>query len=231
MRIKHSLLQNAALFVVLLFHICGAIGILFSPYRDWFIQNTPLNLAIMAILLLLTQRQKNRAFFLFVLIAYLVGFAVELIGVNSGLLFGQYQYGEVLGIQHHGVPLLIGVNWFITIYCTGVISNKLYSWSNRKLAVANAQVAPAVQFLSFIVDGALLATLFDFIIEPVAVKLRFWQWLGDGSIPFYNYVCWFLISALLLTVFRWLPFDKNNRLAVHLFIVQVLFFLLLRVFL
>ena len=231
MRIKHSALQNAALFIVLLFHVSGAIGIIFSPYKDWFIQKTPLNLLLMSALLIITQRQKNTAFFLFFIIAYIVGFTVELVGVNSGMLFGHYRYGAVLGIQYYGTPLLIGINWFIIIYCAGVISNKLYSWSNRKLAAADAQVKPAVQFISFVTDGALLATLFDFIIEPVAVKLGYWHWLYGGAIPFYNYACWFFISVVLLTVFRLLPFDKNNRLAVHLFIVQVLFFLMLRVFL
>ncbi len=231
MRIKNITLQNAALFIVLLFHVSGAIGILFTSYKDWFIQNTPLNLLIMALLLVITQKQKNAAFFLFVICCYVVGFTVELIGVNSGMLFGNYQYGTVLGVIHHGVPLLIGVNWFIIIYCTGVISSQIYGWSNKKLKAMDTEVKPAVQLISFITDGALLATLFDFVIEPVAVKLGYWRWLNNGAIPLYNYTCWFLISAALLTVFRLLPFNKNNRLAVHLFIIQILFFLLLRIFL
>lgn len=228
---KHSLLQNIALFIVLLFHVSGAVGILFSPYKNWFVQNTPLNLLLMSGLLVITQEKKNIAFFLFFIIAYMVGFVVELIGVNSGILFGHYQYGAVLGMLYHGVPLLIGINWFIIMYCTGVIANKAYNWSNRKLTDMDATVKPVIQFASFVTDGALLATLFDFIIEPVAVKLGYWHWLGNGNIPFYNYACWFLVSVILLTVFRLLSFDKNNRLAVHLFIVQVLFFLLLRLFL
>ncbi len=230
MRIKINL-QNIALFIVLLFHVSGAIGILFSSHRDWFIQNTPLNLIVMALLLIVTQKQKNIAFFLFFIVTFLVGFLVEFIGVNTGYLFGQYQYGNVLGVKHFGVPLLIGINWFIIMYCTGVIANQLYDWANKKLAEADAEVKPAVRFVSFIIDGALLATMFDFIIEPVAVKMGFWQWLGNGEIPFYNYACWFFTSLLLLTVFRLLPFNKGNRLAVHLFIIQVLFFMLLRVFL
>ena len=231
MRIKNSTLQHVALFIVLLFHISGVIGILFTPQRDWFIQNTPLNLLLMALLLIVTQKQKNIAFFLFLIVAYLIGFTVELIGINSGILFGHYQYGNVLGIKLWGVPLLIGINWFIITYCSGVIANQLYNWSNKKLADMQATVKPAVQLISFVTDGALLATLFDFIIEPVAVKLGYWRWLDNGEIPTYNYTCWFIISAVLLTIFRLLPFDKNNRLAVHLFIIQVLFFLLLRVFL
>ena len=228
MRTKNLLtLQHIALFVVLLFHVSGAIGILFTPYKDWFIQNTPLNLSIMAALLIITQ-QKNLYFFLFFAVAFATGFVVEWIGINTGFLFGHYQYGKVLGAQYSGVPFLIGVNWFIIIYCTGVIAQKLSVLSSQQLAAMQATVKPSVQAISFITDGALLATFFDFVMEPVAVKLRFWQWLGSGHIPFYNYTCWFVISLLLLTVFRLLPFEKSNPLAVHLFIIQLLFFLLLR---
>ena len=224
-------LQNIALFIVLLFHVSGAIGILCTPYKDWFIQNTPLNLLIMAALLIITQPQKNLTFFLFFAIAFATGFAVEWIGVNTGYLFGNYQYGNVLGSKYGNVPLLIGINWFIIIYCTGIISQKLQNWSNKQLEAMQAAVKPSVQLISFITDGALLATFFDFVMEPVAVKLGFWQWAGSGDIPFYNYACWLVISLLLLIVFKLLPFEKNNRLAVHLFIIQLLFFLLLRTFL
>lgn len=224
-------LQHTALFIVLLFHVSGAIGILCTPYKDWFIQNTPLNLTIMAVLLIITQSQKNLAFLLFFVIACATGFAVEWIGVNTGYLFGDYHYGNVLGSKYGGVPLLIGVNWFIIIYCTGVISQKLQDWSNQQLEAMQATVKPSIQLISFITDGAMLATFFDYIMEPVAIKLGFWQWMNNGEIPFFNYTCWLAISLLLLTVFRMLPFEKTNQLAVHLFIIQLLFFLSLRSFL
>ena len=81
--------------------------------------------------------------------------------------------------------------------------------------------------ISLVLDGALLTVFFDWVMEPVAVKLGFWQWEG-GVIPFFNYLCWFLISAALLLLFRYLRFDKTNHFAVHLFIIQLLFFLTLR---
>jgi putative membrane protein len=77
----------------------------------------------------------------------------------------------------------------------------------------------------------MLATFFDMILEPVAVKLGYWKWLGNGSIPATNYLCWFLISALLITVFRLLRFSKHNQFAVHLLIIEMLFFAALRTFL
>lgn len=232
MRIKeYFTLQNIALFIVLLFHVSGAIGILFTDHKQWFISNTPLNLLLSAALLFITQKQKNSAFFLLILVCGVTGFLAEVIGTSTGLLFGNYKYGNVLGFKVKDVPLLIGVNWFVAVYCVGIISSQMQAWSNKKLIEMDATISNKTKTLSFIFDGAILATFFDFIMEPVAVKLGFWQWLGDGSIPFYNYVCWFVISALLLLVFRLLSFNKHNPLAVHLFIIQLLFFLLLRLFL
>ena len=39
----------------------------------------------------------------------------EAIGVNTGLLFGTYEYGANLGFKIFGVPLIIGVNWTVLI--------------------------------------------------------------------------------------------------------------------
>jgi len=66
--------------------------------------------------------------------------------------------------------------------------------------------------------------------EPAAVKLGFWQW-ESATIPTFNYICWFIISALLIWVSRKLKFQKRNDFAVHLLIIQTLFFLTLRIFL
>ena len=95
----------------------------------------------------------------------------------------------------------------------------------------DAQPSAKIKLFSFITDTAMLATLFDWIMEPSAQQLGFWKWLPNGEIPLYNYLCWFIISAALLTVFRFLKFDKDNQFAVHLFIIQLLFFLVLQTFL
>ena len=227
---KKNLVNNLALFIALLFHIAGIIGILFTSYKNWFIQNTPVNLLVMTALLIITQKQKSIYFFIFLLITFLVGFAVEYSGANTGLIFGNYTYGNILGIKVLGVPLIIGLNWFIVMYCAGVATqfyeNKMLKRINEKGLTINKNV----QKISFVIDASLLAVFFDWIMEPVAGQLGFWQWEG-GNIPFYNYVCWLVISALLLALFQRLPFNKRNIFAVHLFIIQVLFFFVLRTFL
>jgi len=219
-----------ALFLALLFHVSGAIGILFSPYKDWFIQNTTLNLLLMAALLFWTQQDKNKGFYLFATIAFLTGMVTEMIGVNTGLLFGDYTYGNVMGVKLAGVPLLIGVQWFVTVYASGVIVTAIKNALMAKTPEGSKLLSARWQQLAIVFDGALLATFFDFIMEPVAMQLGFWQW-QDAVIPIYNYVCWFVISLLLLMVFNAFKFNKVNHFAVHLFIIQTLFFLALRIFL
>jgi len=227
---KIAVVDNTALFIALLFHVSGLIGILFTQQKDWFIQHTALNLLVMAGLLIITQQQKNLHFFLFFVITFVAGFSVELIGVNTAALFGNYKYGEVLGAKVFGVPLVIGINWFIIIYCTGAATQFYEDRILLSIQKKGFTVTARMQLISFITDAALLAVFFDWLIEPVAVKLGYWRW-DKGSVPVYNYVCWLIISALLLWFFRTLKFNRHNIFAVHLLIIQLLFFFVLRTFL
>ncbi|MBP9213251.1 MAG: carotenoid biosynthesis protein [Chitinophagaceae bacterium] len=222
--------QNIALFIAILFHVCGAVGIIFSPYKNWFIQNTTLNLLIMVVMLIYTQPQKNSAFYIFAVAAFATGMLTEMIGINTGYLFGNYQYSNVMGYKLLGVPLLIGVQWFVTVFCCGIAIHKLHVWTEAKYAAKGMILSKKIQAISFVVDAALLTTLFDFIMEPVAMELYFWQW-QNNVVPFFNYACWFLISSILLMLFRLLPMQKHNHFAIHLLIIQTLFFLVLRSYL
>src|SRR5215471_1769241 len=103
---SHQQKNNIALFLAIIFHVCGAIGIIYTPYKNWFIHNTPVNLLLMAALLVVTQKEKNIAFFFFLTLCYVTGMITEMIGVNTGYLFGNYQYGPVLGPKLYGVPWL-----------------------------------------------------------------------------------------------------------------------------
>ena len=221
---------TVATFIAVLFHVSGFIGMFTSKYQ-WFVANTPLNLLVMFSLLIWTHKGKNRPFFIFVFICFGIGMITEIIGVNTSLLFGRYKYGKVLGPGVLNVPWLIGLNWFTVMYCSGVVVAHVHRRIERVSSSAESLLTPKLRLFSFIFDAALLATFFDWVLEPVAVKLGYWQWLGDGSIPFSNYLCWFLISGFLLTVFKLLSFEKHNQFAVHLLIIELLFFGALRTFL
>lgn len=222
--------NHIALSIALLFHVSGATGILFSAQKDWFVQHTPLNLTVMSFLLIITQTKKDKFFWLFAIIAFITGMFVEIIGVNTQLLFGHYAYGTVMGYTIFGVPLLIGLQWFVLMYCCGVAIHHMQVWMENKFGEMELKLSATIKTVSFIIDGALLAVFFDYIMEPVAVKLGFWQW-NNQQIPVYNYTCWLIVSSILLYVFSRLNFNKENHFAVHLFIIQVLFFLALSIYL
>lgn len=224
---RYQLATATALF----FHAVGLFGILFTN-NSFFVKATPLNLLLSFALLVFTQENKNRYFWSFLLTCLITGFAVEYIGVNSGWLFGEYAYGTVLGPAWKGVPFMIGVNWFIIVYCCGTATTTLMNRLAEKFRDNGArEPTKLLRAASVVVDGATLAVLFDWLMEPVAIKLGFWAWKGDGSIPVYNYICWFAISALLMLLFHTAPFPKPNKFALHLLLIQAMFFLLLHTFL
>jgi len=220
--------QQIATAIAILFHAIGLAGILIFK-SEFIIRSTPVNLLLMFALLVWTQAEKNFYFFLFLLATMAVGILVEIIGVNTQMLFGNYTYGAVLGIQIKNVPLVIGINWFIIIYCCGISIHTFLRRAINKISAETQAPPMAMKALSIIVDGATLAVFFDWLMEPVAIQLGFWKW--EGGIPMYNYICWFIVSMLLLALFHFCTFSKQNKFAVHLLLIQLMFFLLLRTFL
>jgi len=223
-------LHNIALFMALLIHAVGLLGILLTPYKDWFVQKTFVNLLLMAVLLVTTHQQKGKQFLVFLLITSIAGFGMEALGVNTGMIFGNYSYSDILGMKVLNTPLIIGINWFIIIYCTGMFTTAYENYMLRRLNESGLAITSRLKIISFIVDAVFLAVMFDWIMEPVAVKLGYWQW-QNNIIPLYNYISWAVVSALLLALFRKLNTGRHNIFAIHLFIIQVLFFLILRTFL
>ena len=221
--------QKMATALAIFFHMVGLIGILFFN-RDFFIQTTSLNLLLMFALLLYTRQEYSKGFIFFIVISVATGILVEIIGINTAMLFGNYTYGDVLGIKYMGVPLIIGINWFIVMYCCGTCTHRLLDRVVQQMQEDNNPASKKLRSIAVVADAAVLAVLFDWLMEPVAVKLGYWSW-ASGKIPFYNYVCWLLVSILLQVLFRKLKIGGGNKFAVHLLLVQAMFFLLLRTFL
>jgi bisanhydrobacterioruberin hydratase len=216
--------------IALLIHAVGLMGMLWIE-TSWFARMTPLNLMIMFSLVVWTQSEKKRNFYIFLVFSFLIGMISEIIGVQTGLLFGNYAYGAILGFQFAQVPLIIGLNWFVVIFsavATIFYFTRLVGTSN-KLKSASAECAPIE--VNILIGAAFLATFFDWVMEPVAVKLGFWTWEGEGQIPFLNYLSWFFISIIMMSIFRFLRIRPDNLFAVHLLLIQMMFFMILRAFL
>jgi len=214
-----------SIFILVLVHVAGAIGMAFYD-TALFSGMTSYNLILMFILLLWNEVEKNIQLLNAFLIAFYVGVCVELVGVNTQLLFGQYSYGSVLGVKFFGVPVLIGVNWFIIVYSTYLTACFLLKNIFRLHIKGHTIGLNIIQSLL----GTILAVVFDWLMEPVAQKLNFWYW-QDDIVPFYNYACWFIFSFLISLSFMYLKINRSNLFAILLILVQSIFFIFLRLFL
>ncbi len=198
-----------SLFIILLFHVNGLIG-LQSANRDWFLALTPLNLLVSLVMVFRHENLRNLSLIMVALLIFLLGYFLEVAGINSGIIFGEYQYGPVLGFQIFGTPLMIGVNWLLMIFNIGVTVEKTrYSVLVKSLI------------------GAAIMTLVDFIIEPVAIAYDFWSWSSGTVVPIQNYVAWFIFSFLFFLIFYKSDIERNNKVAPWLLLTHVIFFLTL----
>jgi bisanhydrobacterioruberin hydratase len=215
--------------VAIFFHAIGLLGIFIN--KDFIIATTSLNLLLMAGLIIYTQVKINFGFIIFFIVCFVTGIVVEVVGTSTGYLFGKYEYGKMLGIAIKNVPIVIGVNWFIIMYCCGILVNTVLENLSAKLENLTGETSPSLKLISVISDGAIVAVFFDWIMEPAAVKLGYWKWLEDGEIPSFNYLTWFALSTGLMAIFGLLKFNKQNIFAVHLLMIMASFFLLIRAFL
>lgn len=195
----------AAITILVILYTVGLVG-LHTDSRAWFLAATPLTLVISAALLVWNHQDWNLAAVAAMVSCVLGGYAAEVIGVQGGWLFGEYAYGATLGLQWMQVPLVIGLNWLLLAYATGTL------WARLR-----------VHKLLQAAGAAATMTLLDVLIEPVAMRLDFWQWAGD-SVPLRNFGGWLLVSFVLLTLFQYLRFEKGNPVAAAVLGLQFVFF-------
>lgn len=198
------------IFILLLFYTAGFIGIGIVS-NSTFIRFTPLNLLLSAAVILYYHPIWDKQILWFVLICYLVGFGIEAVGINTGVIFGEYQYGPVLGPKLFDTSVIIGINWLILVYCSGMLVNWIF---------------PQLGMVFQAAISASIMVVLDVIIEPVAIRYNFWSWEQE-VIPMQNYLAWWGISFVLLLLFHYLFRGKQNKVARLLLFLQFSFFGLL----
>ncbi len=199
---------NVLIVILAVLHTVGLAG-MSAPYAELFQQLTPVNLLISLVVILLGYHELNVMAWIAFLVAYLIGFAIEVVGVNTGIPFGSYWYLDALGIKLAKTPLLIGVNWLILVAGTNAIAAGTSLPSLGKAAL-----------------GALFMVGLDLLIEPVAPEMNMWAWDAE-MVPIQNYLAWFGIAFCIHWIWNALPFQRANKVAVSLYIIQVVFFLML----
>jgi len=202
---KQQNVRNLSICIVWLFHLSAIIGVSLG-YFDWFINKTPLNLIMLGILVVINFPIDTAKKRWITVLFFSTGMVAEWIGVQYGFLFGEYIYGNNLGIRVDGVPLLIGVNWAILALCTAAISSHVFK-----------------NMIFKVVFGALLMVFLDFFIEVAAPSLDFWTWtLGEA--PLKNYITWFIIALFLHVVYHASKIKGDFTFSLHLYAAQLIFF-------
>ncbi len=194
---------NISIAVLIIFHVVGIGGILLGDPAS-FLRLTPLNLLLTLLLILFNHLDWKKAWILG--LTFIIGFLMEVVGVNTGVPFGVYSYGPVLGPKLWETPWIIGVNWLILLYGANAIA--------RRFAMT-----PRAQALT----AAGLMVVLDYLIEPVAIRFDFWTWEA-GTPPLMNYIGWFATACGLSLVWQYGRIQLNTRMAYAVYATELIFF-------
>jgi bisanhydrobacterioruberin hydratase len=206
-----KILQNrfyVSLFLLVVIYLVGIVSVLVGK-GDPLMQLTVYNLLFAAALLLINAQKPDKAYWIWFGICALAGFGIEVVGVQTGAIFGEYTYGPILGIAFGGVPLIIGLNWSLLVFASAALVSPMKVHILAKAALA-----------------ATIMVAYDVFLEPVAIRFAFWDWAG-GPVPMQNYFAWWVIAFLmLLGVFGYVK-NLRNRTAIYILGIQTLFFIII----
>ncbi|WKV13544.1 carotenoid biosynthesis protein [Marivirga harenae] len=198
--------------IISAFYFFGVIGIL-SANREWFVEKTAFNLSLSFVVLIMYQNHYKFSLIWAFVFCYVVGFLAEYLGVNFGLIFGDYYYPKTLGPQLGGVPVIIGINWFLITFCVASLIFPLKTNVFLKILLAT-----------------ITTVIIDVLIEPVAMELNFWNW-ENNEVPLQNYVGWAIVSFLIFSFYFLIKIPLRNKMSIVLLFWQVVFFVVLNLFL
>lgn len=196
----------------ILFYLVGIAGMLIPYSHEYFNRLTPLALILSFIgLVLFDKTEHSKKTVSLLLSIFILSFIIESIGVNTGVIFGNYQYGNNLGPKIFNTPIIIGFNWVFLVYSTAIIVNKLKLHPVYKVLIASISML-----------------IYDLTMEQMAPELGMWYW-QDELIPLQNYLAWFALALIFHSVVRILKINFSNKIALLILSCQFLFFLILYV--
>jgi bisanhydrobacterioruberin hydratase len=204
--------SRAVQIFIFIFYLAGITGIIIPSTNALFLELIPTALILSFFILAIFHRGGwDSGILTASLLVYLLSYTAEVIGVNTGLLFGEYRYGAGLGYKVFGTPLIIGINWLLLVYMTSSVTQKYNFYG-----------------ISGIIIASVMMLLYDIILEQVAHEMDMWHW--ENSVPFKNYITWFVFAAGFHSIFRAFNINTRNNMAGVILICQVCFFLGLVIF-
>lgn len=127
----------------------------------------------------------------FFAVSAIVSYLMEEIGVRSGLVFGPYHYGDLLGPKLGHVPVIIPLAWFMMIYPSWMVARELLSGMDGRSLAGVTAVAIAAAFVM---------TGWDVVMDPGMAAGGNWVWEKGGAyfgVPRHNYLGWLLTTFLV----------------------------------
>jgi putative membrane protein len=197
--------------ILIIFYSVGIIGITIPATSAFFMSLTPFALILSVLLLIIfhTKFEINSIGTFFLI--FVLGFVSEERGVNTGLIFGNYVYGDTLGLKLNNTPVIIGLNWLMMTYLTASV-------------VENLKTNAVIKILS----ASTLMLAYDLVLEQLAPTLNMWSWQGN-TIPLQNYAAWFVLAIIFQSILKVRKINVTNKLSPIVLAVQFLFFLILLV--
>ncbi len=202
--------QNLVILLFVIFYSVGVAGFIYPPTSALFAGLTPVILIMSFIAVIIYHEGRTTLKHLVVLSGiFLASFVAEAIGVNTGIIFGSYEYGDSLGLKIFDTPILIGLNWVFLVYSSSSIIHR------TKLGG-----------IILILSASLIMVLYDLILEQVAGNMGMWTWT-EGYIPLKNYLTWFVLAFLFHWVLKYFVVPTSNKVAPAIFTIQFVFFLMI----
>ncbi|NJC27386.1 carotenoid biosynthesis protein [Neolewinella antarctica] len=169
-------------------------------------------------------RNRDDALLWWLVVAYVFTFATEAIGVATGAIFGEYAYGPTMWAQWLDVPFVIALNWCALTLACNELAVRIFgdpAKNNKSFLLRSVIVS--------LVAGTLTA-LYDVVIEPVAIKLDYWNWAAV-DIPLQNYFAWALVAFMISLPLHLLKIRFRSPLLLIYFFAQLFFFVVLNILL
>ena len=215
-------IERAAMSAIGAFYAVGLIAHLIPSTRPLLMGLTPYVLLIGGAAVIAGAASASRGsmwqLVVWCVLVVLFTFGAEAVGVATGMVFGRYSYGEVLGTKILGVPPVIGFNWALVVLGSVMLADRFL----EALFLRRGERG-RVRLIAVTAVAGLISALFDLAMEPSAVALGYWSWEG-GTIPFRNYVAWFVLSSLAALGYRVLRIRSSSPLPIAYLLLQLLFF-------
>ncbi len=154
--------------------------------------------------------EKEKVILHFIVFSVLLYF-IEVLIINFNLT-GKSYAKELLGFTFLGVPFIMGISGWISVYM-GIHMVKKLKMNRLKKAII----------------GAAILVLLAWLAEPVGIKLGLWKYNGNFN-PL-NLLPVFIVNFLAIYFSRLIRFKKKNAIVVYVYMIFILFFIALNLIL